>query len=80
MGGWCRLTLDCGVGLQYLYSSLILSYHFALRQVNRLPAYRKPPERLLGQSGSGLFVWAHLLQITLLTATRRQVPDKQPAS
>lgn len=52
--GRCRLTLDSGVGLPYLYSSLILSYHFALRQVNRLPAYRKPSERSLGQSGLGL--------------------------
>lgn len=41
----CRLTLDSGVGLPYLYSALILSYHFALRQVNRPPAYRKPSER-----------------------------------
>lgn len=40
----CRLTLDSGVGLPYLYSPLILSYHFALRQVNRPPAYRKPSE------------------------------------
>jgi len=26
------------------HSALILSYHFALRQVNRPPAYRKPSE------------------------------------
>lgn len=71
MGGWCRLTLDCGVGLPYLYSSLILSYHFALRQVNRLPAYRKPSERLLGQSG--LFTWGPPTTITLLTVSHHRV-------
>lgn len=41
----CRLTLDSGVGLPYLYSAVILSYRFALRQMNRPPAYRKPSER-----------------------------------
>lgn len=53
--GWLsgRPSRRVGVGLlwtlvwdyRYLYSTLILSYHFALRQVNRLPAYRKPSER-----------------------------------
>lgn len=44
-GHRCRLTPEHGVELPYLYSSPILSYHFALRQVNRPPAYRKPSER-----------------------------------
>lgn len=42
----CRLTLYSVVwDYRTLYSALILSYHFALRQVNRPPAYRKPSER-----------------------------------
>lgn len=68
--GRCRLTLDCGVGLPYLYSSLILSYHFALRQVNRLPAYRKPSERswdslLIVCSSGPTYVYARLVRRAL---------------
>lgn len=71
-GGRCRFTLDSGMGLPYLYSSLILNYHFALRQVNRLPAYRKPSERSLGQSG--LPGWAHLRYISYYSRHLSRAP------